>query len=118
MNRSRNPRDKRMQRRTFIRIVGGSTFGWPFALWAQQPPVQVIGFLSSASLEASQFVLQDFRSGLAQEGYVEGRNVTIEYRFADGQYDRLPALAADQVRRQVAVIYAGDTAAGLAAKAK
>jgi putative ABC transport system substrate-binding protein len=93
-----------MQRRTFIRIVGGSTFGWPFALWAQQPPVQVIGFLSSASLEASQFVLQDFRSGLAQEGYVEGKNVTIEYRFADGQYDRLPALAEDLVRRQVRVV--------------
>jgi putative ABC transport system substrate-binding protein len=93
-----------MQRRTFIRIVGGSTFAWPFALWAQQPPVQVIGFLSSASLEASQFVLQDFRSGLAQEGYVEGKNVTIEYRFADGQYDRLPALAEDLVRRQVRVV--------------
>jgi len=93
-----------MQRRTFIRIVGGSTFAWPFALWAQQPPVQVIGFLSSASLEASQFVLQDFRSGLAQEGYVEGKNVTIEYRFADGQYDRLPALAEDLVHRQVRVV--------------
>ena len=93
-----------MQRRTFIRIVGGSTFAWPFALWAQQPPVQVIGFLSSASLEASQFVLEDFRSGLAQEGYVEGKNVTIEYRFADGQYDRLPALAEDLVRRQVRVV--------------
>jgi putative ABC transport system substrate-binding protein len=93
-----------MQRRTFIRIVGGSTFAWPFALWAQQPPVQVIGFLSSASLEASQFVLQDFRSGLAQEGYVEGKNVTIEYRFADGQYDRLAALAEDLVRRQVRVV--------------
>jgi putative ABC transport system substrate-binding protein len=93
-----------MQRRTFIRIVGGSTFTWPFALWAQQPPVQVIGFLSSASLEASRFVLEDFRSGLAQEGYVEGKNVTIEYRFADGQYDRLPALAEDLVRRQVRVV--------------
>jgi len=93
-----------MQRRTFIRIVGGSAFAWPFALSAQQPPVQVIGFLSSASLEASQFVLQDFRSGLAQEGYVEGKNVTIEYRFADGQYDRLPALAEDLVHRQVRVV--------------
>lgn len=95
-----------MQRREFITLVG-SVAGWPIAARAQQLPLQVIGFLSGASSESIKFVLHDFRSGLAQEGYVEGKNVTIEYRFADGQYDKLPALAEDLVRRRVRVVVTG-----------
>ena len=106
-----------MKRRAFITLVGGAV-AWSLAARAQQPSMPVIGFFSPCSAGACPYMLDGLRRGLAETGYVEGRNVTIEYRWAEGRYDRLPELAAELVRRRVDVIFAsGSSAPGLAAKA-
>ena len=107
-----------MRPRELITLIGGAVSAWPLAVRAQQPSMPVIGFLNSASANAYRKFLESFRRGLGEVGFVEGQNVGIEFRWAEGQYDRLPELATDFVRRRVAVIVAtGGPASGQAAKA-
>jgi putative tryptophan/tyrosine transport system substrate-binding protein len=107
-----------MRRREFIWLFGGAAVSWPLAVYAQQRPMPVIGFLNVASPGPLRQQIAAFREGLKESGYVEGQNVAVEYRWAEGQYERLPELAADLVRQQVSVIFVGGGApAELAVKA-
>src|SRR5262249_45830197 len=109
--------DRMMKRREFITFLGGAAAAWPLAARAQQPAMQVIGFLRDATAAGSEFIVNGLRKGLAEAGFVEGQNLTIEYAWTDGQSERLSALAAELVGRNVSVIVSSSNNATFAARA-
>ena len=106
-----------MRRREFVTLIGGAAVAWPFAARAQQSAMPMIGLIRDGSAEGNARNAAGFRRGLNETGYVEGQNVTVEYHWLEGKYDRLPDLLADLVRRQVAVIATPGNVATQAAKA-
>lgn len=106
-----------MQRRAFITLLGGAATTWPLRAGAQQPTTPVIGYLGLTTAQSSAYMLAPFRKSLSELGFEDGRNVTIDYRFAERDVSRLPALAADLVNRKVAVIFTDTTLSALAVKA-
>ncbi|MFZ2136277.1 MAG: ABC transporter substrate-binding protein [Xanthobacteraceae bacterium] len=106
-----------MRRREFIRLIGGGAAAWPLAARAQQPAMPVVGFVRDGSADTSARLAASFRKGLNETGYFESQNVTVEYHWLEGQYNRLPQLMADLVRRQVAVIATPGNVTTAAAKA-
>lgn len=106
-----------MKRREVLKAIIGSAAGWPLVAVAQQPATPVIGYLGLTSAKADAYLLAPFRKALSEAGFDEGRNVTIEYRFAERDVSRLPALASELVRRNVSVIFTGTTVSALATKA-
>jgi putative ABC transport system substrate-binding protein len=109
--------EKAMRRRDFIKVTVGSAAAWPLAARAQQPVIPVVGFLNSGAPEPIAHLLAVFRQSLAETSYIEGRNVVIEYRWAEGKYDRMPAMAEELLRGKVALIVASPTPPALVAKA-
>jgi len=106
-----------MNRREFIALLGGAAAAWPPAAGAQHANIPLVGYFSGRSSDYEELLLSSFRKGLEEEAFAIGRNIAVEYRFSDGNEDRLPAIAADFVRRQVAVIVASGTPSAIAAKA-
>jgi putative ABC transport system substrate-binding protein len=104
-----------MRRREFITLFGGAA-AWPMAVRAQQPATPVVGFLGAGARGPLREQIAAFQEGLKESGYIEGQNVAVEYRFAEGQFDRFPALASDLVRRQVVALFVASNAGALAAK--